>query len=291
MQAPQPAGPSRRAVGLPSNPRQGRVLAEASQPALAPAPVQKLGTSESGRSTPSGQRRPRVAASPPASRVPLPKNPRNVKPSPVARIQAKPMKDSPSASSSGNAYNEPPPPNASSKSRTDVATTHPTEDDPVATEEEPTAASPDYQGLTAPIWNTVASVANIASNLTLNVRIPWSPDSTEDGEQTPVGTESRLTRALKSYHLSKAQTHRDLPDWLFTDKERRSQPAAVARTSQSSDEGQATTTYQLRVKTAEGSQGNREGGFNAARPAPAVRSLGSERLKALRERRRFEAGM
>jgi hypothetical protein len=109
---------------------------------------------------------------------------------------------------------------------------------------------------------------------------------------TPVGTESRLTRAMKSYHLSKAQTHRDLPDWLFTDKERRSQPAsAVAGNSESSDEGQATTTYQLRVKTVEGSQGNREGGGFSARPAPSGRSLGSERLKALRERRRFEAGM
>lgn len=296
MQASQPAGTSRRVVGLPSNPRQGRV--EASQPALAPAPVQKSGSgSERSSSQP---RRAQVAASSsprvPASRVVPSKNPRSVKFSSTPRPQpeSKPLRGSSSRSSPENPHNESYSSQGSSKPRSNLAPVTAPERGTEATEEEPTTSPQDSQGsLTAPIWNTVASVANIASNLTINVRIPWTSDSMNDGEATPVGTESRLTRAMKSYHLSKAQTHKDLPDWLFTDKERRSQPTAVARTSQSSDEGEVTTTtYQLRVKPMEGSQGNREGGFSV-RPAPSApsRSLGSERLKALRERRRFEAGM
>ncbi|KAJ3485670.1 hypothetical protein NLI96_g4799 [Meripilus lineatus] len=38
---------------------------------------------------------------------------------------------------------------------------------------------------------------------------------------TPPGQESRLTRALKSYHISKARAPSDLPEWLFEEKERK----------------------------------------------------------------------
>jgi hypothetical protein len=38
---------------------------------------------------------------------------------------------------------------------------------------------------------------------------------------TPPGGESRLTLALKNYHLSKARTPSDLPSWLFSEEERR----------------------------------------------------------------------
>lgn len=303
------AGPSRRVVGLPSNPRQGRVLIETTQPTLAPAPV-RAATPRSRPASPQPRRaatprsrpaspqprRAQVAASPPPSRsrTPAPrvaqspaKNPRTIK------LPANPRAQSESKPSRGSASpdNEPRLSDPSSRSLRNVAPVPPQEEKL----EEPMPVTQDSQGsLTAPIWSTVASVANIASTFTLNVRIPWSSDSIDDGPATPVGTESRLTRAMKSYHLSKAQTHKDLPDWLFTDKERRSQPTTVApRTSQSSDEGEVTTTYQLRAKPMEGIQGNREGGFPPARPAPSApaRSLGSERLKALRERRRFEAGM
>jgi len=291
----QPAGTSRRVVGLPSNPRQGRV--EASQPALAPAQVQKTSPS-SGRSSSQPQQVQAAASSSPrvpALRVAPSKNPRSIKLSSTPRPQreSKPLRGSSSRSSPEGPHHESYLSDTSSKSRSNLAPASAPEENTEAVEDEPTVSAQDSQGsLTAPIWSTVASVANIASNLTLNVRIPWTSDLMQDGEATPVGTESRLTRAMKSYHLSKAQTHKDLPDWLFSDKERRSQPTAVARTSQSSDEGEVTTTFQLRVKPIEGSQGNREVGFSV-RPGPSApsRSLGSERLKALRERRRFEAGM
>lgn len=39
---------------------------------------------------------------------------------------------------------------------------------------------------------------------------------------TPPGEESRLTRALKAYHVEKARDPTDLPPWLFEEHERRS---------------------------------------------------------------------
>lgn len=149
MQAPQPAGPSRRAVGLPSNPRQGRVLAEASQQVLAPAPVQQISSLGSGRSTPSGQRHPpRAAASPalraPASRVPLPRTPRSVKTSPLPRDQLESKDGSPSGSFSSSAYNEPSPPSTSSTSSKGTAT-RVAQHDQFITKDEPTAASAGIQ--------------------------------------------------------------------------------------------------------------------------------------------------
>ena len=38
---------------------------------------------------------------------------------------------------------------------------------------------------------------------------------------TPPGEESRLTRALKAYHIDKARDPTDLPPWLFEEHERR----------------------------------------------------------------------
>lgn len=38
---------------------------------------------------------------------------------------------------------------------------------------------------------------------------------------TPVGAESRITVALKSYYITRAQNGSDLPDWLFSTDERR----------------------------------------------------------------------
>jgi hypothetical protein len=39
--------------------------------------------------------------------------------------------------------------------------------------------------------------------------------------ETPPGAESRLTRAMKAYHLEKARDASDLPEWLFSEQERR----------------------------------------------------------------------
>lgn len=39
--------------------------------------------------------------------------------------------------------------------------------------------------------------------------------------ETPPGQESRLTRAMKAYHVEKARDPADLPEWLFEEHERR----------------------------------------------------------------------
>jgi len=82
----------------------------------------------------------------------------------------------------------------------------------------PAPASSTVTGFGASIWTRVADAA---SSLTVSVsqaltdRFPASV-----GEVTPPGEESTLSRVLKAYHLDKADEPSDLPDWLFTAKER-----------------------------------------------------------------------
>ena len=98
-----------------------------------------------------------------------------------------------------------------------------------------------------------ASITGVASNLTISVSKAWSSNiATYSGEglsficspshppaphrvrrihivlkfarsteiDTPVSGESRLTRAMKAYHIDKARDPADLPDWLFDERER-----------------------------------------------------------------------
>lgn len=48
--------------------------------------------------------------------------------------------------------------------------------------------------------------------------------------ETPPGQESRLTRAMKAYHLAKARDTTDLPPWLFEEHERRPLGRSSTRT-------------------------------------------------------------
>ncbi|KAK7014899.1 hypothetical protein R3P38DRAFT_2998276 [Favolaschia claudopus] len=69
------------------------------------------------------------------------------------------------------------------------------------------------------LWSRIATTA---SSLTVNVSKAWATNiTTFAGEETPPGQESRLTRAMKAYHLEKARDPSDLPAWLFDEKERR----------------------------------------------------------------------
>ncbi|KAJ7582752.1 hypothetical protein C8J56DRAFT_1055788 [Mycena floridula] len=77
------------------------------------------------------------------------------------------------------------------------------------------------------LWNRVAS----AAGLTVSVSKAWAANIvTYSGEDTPPGKESRLTRAMKAYHLSKASSPADLPPWLFEPHERRA-PTTKSPTS------------------------------------------------------------
>ncbi|KAG6820595.1 hypothetical protein H0H93_014511 [Arthromyces matolae] len=80
-------------------------------------------------------------------------------------------------------------------------------------------AQSEVAGTGEAIWNRVAT---IASSLTVSVSQAWASNiTTYAGEETPPGQESRLTLALKAYHLEKARDPADLPPWLFGDNERR----------------------------------------------------------------------
>ncbi|OBZ75236.1 hypothetical protein A0H81_04392 [Grifola frondosa] len=73
-------------------------------------------------------------------------------------------------------------------------------------------------GFGSSLWSRVAVVA---SNLTVNVSKAWATNvATFSGEETPPGQESRLTRAMKAYHIEKARDPADLPEWLFEERER-----------------------------------------------------------------------
>jgi hypothetical protein len=89
------------------------------------------------------------------------------------------------------------------------------------------------------LWSRVATAA---STLTISVSKAWASNiAAHPGESasfssfkhrgftnsiicnlgTPPGEESRLTRALKAYHIDKARDPTDLPEWLFEEHERR----------------------------------------------------------------------
>ncbi|KZT11376.1 uncharacterized protein LAESUDRAFT_755033 [Laetiporus sulphureus 93-53] len=73
-------------------------------------------------------------------------------------------------------------------------------------------------GYRTAFWNKVASAAdNLRVNVNKALGTTVSPDV---DEETPLGQESRLTRAMKAYHLKKARDANDLPDWLFDGRDR-----------------------------------------------------------------------
>ena len=107
-------------------------------------------------------------------------------------------------------------------------------------------------------------VASAAKTLTVNATKAWTTHmTTYDGEETPIGQESRLTRAMRAYHLGKARETSDLPTWLFGESERASlspsrengQPVVpedpiLPKTSNSAD-GRPTTSDRGTSKAAE----------------------------------------
>jgi len=80
------------------------------------------------------------------------------------------------------------------------------------------SSNDEMEGSGSTLWN---GFVNVASSLTVNVSKAWASNvNVQDGEETPAGQESRLTRAMKAYHLEKARGPSDLPAWLFNERER-----------------------------------------------------------------------
>ncbi|KAJ6630761.1 hypothetical protein B0H10DRAFT_851529 [Mycena sp. CBHHK59/15] len=106
------------------------------------------------------------------------------------------------------------------------------EDSPSPTEDNNIAPGDGYT-----LWSKVASAASAASNLTVSVGKAWATNiTTYAGEETPPGKESRLTRAMKAYHVEKARDPTDLPAWLFDEQERRRPAAAPSRSRRRDDD-------------------------------------------------------
>jgi len=112
------------------------------------------------------------------------------------------------------------------------------------------------------LWSRVATAA---STLTISVSKAWASGiSAHPGERasschfvhyygleqtqylahtgTPPGEESRLTRALKAYHIDKARAPTDLPEWLFEEHER--QPIGRSGTNFRHREGDEYGEYE-----------------------------------------------
>ncbi|KAI9446216.1 hypothetical protein H4582DRAFT_2124761 [Lactarius indigo] len=134
------------------------------------------------------------------------------------------------------------------------------------------------------LWSRVATAAN---TLTVSVSKAWAANiTTHSGEQTPPGEESRLTRAMRAYHLEKARDPTDLPPWLFEEHERRpvGRPSASTRNREASGPG----IYESRDDTAPPrGRGNERREMSRGRQDDVGHSSkANDRLKALRDAKR-----
>ncbi|RDB21031.1 hypothetical protein Hypma_011566 [Hypsizygus marmoreus] len=137
------------------------------------------------------------------------------------------------------------------------------------------------------IWNRVATVA---STLTISVSKAWAASiASQAGEETPVGQESRLIRAMKAYHLDKARDPTDLPTWLFDERERR-RPTNIRRpstphtaTSETASLRTPRNVYDVQVPIASSRPTAVSGNQGLPRKA-------TDRLKAMRDAKRSAPG-
>ncbi|TDL27534.1 hypothetical protein BD410DRAFT_894622 [Rickenella mellea] len=169
-------------------------------------------------------------------------------------------------------------------------------------EEEPDRGQTDATGYGSSIWNRLASAAG---SLTVNVDLAWaSKIVTTSGEETPPGQESRLTRAMKAYHLGKARDPTDLPEWLFEPHERRAAEATSSRVARGGDAGQGEAEEQpttrrgggfrdIYAKAAESSSSSVPGPVGSKAGRSGSEASGStkagDRLKAIRDAKRSAA--
>lgn len=99
---------------------------------------------------------------------------------------------------------------------------------------------------------------------------------------------------MRAYHLSKARTPSELPDWLFSDKERGQ--VGLLRFDPPNDGSQAARTYpaQRRENHSSKNLGAYSKGSMIPRTTPSARfpvtSSSSERLRSIREDRRKAPG-
>jgi len=153
----------------------------------------------------------------------------------------------------------------------------------------------DAGGLT---WNRVSEAANV---FTQEVTKAWTAGlnplglsngySGDDKEE-----ESHLTRVMRAYHLSKAQTLSELPDWLFSERER-GQVGGLLRTdtryADTHKESSGPSRNQVGTNQISSTRNSDAGLKNSSTPvarAPTLaKASGADRLKMLRNSRRNNA--
>jgi len=130
-------------------------------------------------------------------------------------------------------------------------------------------------GTTAGVGYTIWSrLATAAGTLSVDVSKAWAVNvALASGEETPPGRESRLTQAMKAYHLEKARDPSDLPEWLFEEHER--QPVGrsrfTANQNNRQDEYEDTVESRIPVSRSRGLQDI----YNSAAVQPNVSSRAS----------------
>ncbi|KIY62097.1 hypothetical protein CYLTODRAFT_427167 [Cylindrobasidium torrendii FP15055 ss-10] len=143
------------------------------------------------------------------------------------------------------------------------------------------------RGYGSSLWTTLAGAA---SSLSTNVTSVW--ESNVHGEEPPPGDESHLLKAMRDYHLAKAQDRSDLPSWLFDEHERIPSRKMSTETSR--------TDRPVERSATSAGPGRRRNIYAAAEDSsasPVVRSAtrsqdnvpttkSSDRLRAIREAKR-----
>ncbi|KAF9480127.1 hypothetical protein BDN70DRAFT_932007 [Pholiota conissans] len=132
-------------------------------------------------------------------------------------------------------------------------------------------------------WGKVSEVANV---FTLEVSKVWASGLNPlYASDNPQDDESDLTRVMRAYHLSKAKHPSELPNWLFSERER-GQLGSLLRSEVHGDDSQAP---RQRNQSDSGATRNPEPHFknvqNFPTPVNRLPPSGTDRLKMLRERR------
>lgn len=115
-----------------------------------------------------------------------------------------------------------------------------------------------------------------------------------------VDPDSHLTKVMREYHLRKARTPAELPDWLFSERERGK--GGLMRSESHSDQRQEKQPLS-QIQPVETRRGRHDGiaalaaartgtnmAINTSRPSEQPRLVGSDRLKQMRSIRRNHAG-
>ncbi|KAJ7097966.1 hypothetical protein B0H15DRAFT_945517 [Mycena belliarum] len=132
---------------------------------------------------------------------------------------------------------------------------------------DPSETESDTPGDGHSLWGKVASAAGLTVNAKAN---------------TPAGQESRLTRAMKAYHVEKARDPSDLPAWLFDEKERRRAVPEPSRSRRRDDDDDDYKRVEKPRAEAPQSRGLRDIYEAAAssQSAPSIRSTRAPRSHA-----------